>query len=93
MGCLWCSKDPIDPNVRWIVRKTDGMKRFEVTWAKFGIENKIAEMDFLEEAQWKAVTSSIEHISHKAYDLSMIGIEQSLIDQSRSFLENLSNGK
>lgn len=86
MEILWCAKDPVDVDKRWVVYKTNGLFRYKALWTKNLTETFVAEDNVLEKCMWKCVSRSIEHLINSSYydDLK-------LCEKSKAFLSLLNN--
>lgn len=68
METLWCAKDPLDKEKRWIVYKTDGVFRYKGVWIKNATETFVSEENSLEKCMWKCLSRSVEHIVNAAFN-------------------------
>jgi hypothetical protein len=86
----WSSKDPVDPNRRWIIRRCTHGAMYELVWVKHSSEAFVQRSNSVEFLGWFAVTTRICQMAEMVYVNKFI-IDKKHIEQMREFLESLSN--
>lgn len=89
IGCFWCAKDPVDQDVRWVIKKVEGKLPFKLFSAtpKGGMK-EIESSDSSDYLGFYAIHKRIKQANEMVYEYPhTLSVE--LVQSAQCFLSSL----